>query len=289
MKGGRREMGDDLRSLMAVNRDHWDELVPLHRDSAFYDQEGFLNGRNSVDDIAMGLLGDVTGKRLLHLQCHFGMDTLSLARLGAVVTGVDFSPPAIEAARMLAAELDLDARFVESNIYDLPADHDGRYEIVFTSHGTITWLPDIRGWAAVIARCLEPGGRLVFLDTHPIAWGFKQEDVDDFVFEFGYFNDDRTFAFSSEYSYASDETSPLVRNQETREWHHRLDQIINALVGAGLAVEQLSEYPQIAWRMLPFLEKGDDGWWRIPAGYQQVPLMLSIVAGRPATSTSETT
>jgi len=266
---------------MCLNLAHWNELVPSHRDSAFYDLDSFLKGRNSVDDVAMGLLGTVAGKRLLHLQCHFGMDTLSLAREGAFVTGVDFSPPAIETARSLATEIGVNARFIGSNIYDLPDLHDEQYDIVFTSHGTIIWLPDIEAWARIVAGYLKPGGRLVYLDGHPLAWTFRQEDVTDIEFEFGYFNTGKTFEFSAEYSYASDDSGPQLAHRETREWHHRLDEILNALISAGLQVERVQEYPQAAWRMLPFMERGDDGWWRLPPEFQQPPLMLGIVARQP--------
>lgn len=275
---------DEQRAQMRINLAHWDELVPTHRDSAFYDVDAFLAGRNSVDDVAMALLGEVSGRRLLHLQCHFGMDTLSLAREGAIATGVDFSPAAIETARQLAKESELEARFIEANIYDLPDLHDERYEIVFTSHGTIIWLPDIAGWARIVARFLEPGGRFVFLDGHPFAWILKQEDVDDFEFEFDYFNTGRTFTFASDVSYAGDESSPRLTNRETREWHHQLNVILNALIDAGLQIEQVGEYPQAAWKMLPFMERGDDGWWRLPKAYPQLPLMLGIVARKPETA-----
>jgi SAM-dependent methyltransferase len=269
----------EYRSLMDINRARWNEMVPIHRDSAFYDLDGFRRGRTTVDDVAMGLLGDVAGKTLLHLQCHFGMDTLSLARLGARVTGVDYSDQAIVLARSLAEEIDVEARFIEANIYDVPDVLDEEFEIVFTSHGTITWLPDIEGWARVVAGALRPGGRFVFLDGHPLA-GLNQEKVDGYEFQFSYFSAGQTFAFDEDGTYA-DPTAKLA-NRETREWHHQLDEIVNALIGAGLAIERLGEYPQLAWRMLPFMERGDDGWWRVPPGRPQLPMMLSIVAVKPS-------
>ncbi len=158
--------------------------------SAFYDLNSFLNGRNSVDDAAMGLLGDVPGKRLLHLQCHFEMETLSLASNGAVVTGVDFSPKAIETARSLAAETGLEARFIEVNVYDLPDLLEDKYDIVFTSHGTIIWLPDVE----------------------TSAWTLKKVDVT--ASEFDHFNTGTTFEFSSGYSYARDGSSSPLTNRE---------------------------------------------------------------------------
>lgn len=272
---------DERRKLMEVNRARWNELVPIHRDSSFYDLDSFRAGRNTVDDVSMGLLGDVAGKRLLHLQCHFGMDTLSLARLGAEVTGVDFSPPAIELARSLAAELGLEerARFVEANVYDVPEVLDERFDIVFTSHGTITWLPDIEGWARVIAGALAPGGKFVFVDFHPLCWIFDQSVEDQIAFEFDYFSRGRTFEFDEDGSYV--ETDVRLKNRKSHEWHHQLDDVVNALIAAGLQIERLGEYPFISWRMLSFMERGDDGWWRMPESYPQLPLLLSINARRP--------
>lgn len=267
------------RALMDVNRARWNELVPLHRDSSFYDLDGFRAGRNTIDDVAIGLLGDVSGKRLLHLQCHFGMDTLSLARLGARVTGVDFSTPAVELARSLADELGLEARFIEANLYDVPDILAEKFDIVFTSHGTITWLPDIEGWARVVAGALEPGGKFVFLDSHPLAWVFNQAHPEGIEFEFSYFSAGKTYEFDEDGSYA--DASARLENRKTNEWHHQLDSIINALIGAGLQIEHLGEHPYIAWRLLPFMVRGDDGWWHIPESHPQLPLMLSIVARRP--------
>ncbi len=271
---------EDHRQLMDANREHWSELVPIHRDSEFYDLASFKAGRSTVDELSLQLLGDLEGKSLLHLQCHFGMDTLSLARAGARVTGVDFSHDAIELARELAAELEIEAHFIEANVYDLPDTIDDQFDIVFTSHGTIIWLPDIEEWARIVARALKPGGRFVFLDGHPFAWIFDQSVTDGYAFEFGYFNTGQTFEFDEEGSYA--DLTAQVANRKTNEWHHQLGNILNALIGAGLVIEHVGEYPKLAWKMLPFMEKDADGWWRLPESYLQLPLMLSITARHPA-------
>ena len=267
------------REAMEINRARWDELVPHHRDSEFYDLDSFLAGRQTVDDIVLERLGDVDGKRLLHLQCHFGIDTISLARLGAHVTGVDFSRPAVELAADLAGQVGVDARFIEANIYDLPDILDEQFDLVFTSHGTITWLPDIDGWARVVAQYLNPGGTFVFVDSHPLTWIMKQDNVERIEFEFSYFNHGRTFAFDEDGSYT--DGAEGIQNRDSREWHHRTDDIVNAIVASGLTIERLGEHPVLAWRMLPFMERTDDGLWRIPDDQVQLPLMLSIVARRP--------
>src|SRR5688500_15473841 len=156
-----------MQEHIDTNRAHWDEAVPAHVASEFYDVASFKAGRNTLLPVELAEVGDVAGRTILHLQCHFGMDTLSWARLGAVVTGVDFSAPAIEHARALAAELRIEARFIESNIYELPLKLDERFDIVFASYGVTVWLPDFAAWAKVAAHFVKPGGFLYLLDGHP--------------------------------------------------------------------------------------------------------------------------
>lgn len=260
---------------MSVNQARWDELVPHHARSAFYDVEGFKAGRNTVDSVSLDLLGDVQGKSLLHLQCHFGMDTLSLARLGADVTGVDFSEPAIELARSLADEIGVRARFIQTNLYDLPDVLDEPFDLVFTSHGTIVWLPDIRGWAEIVARYLKPGGRFVFVDGHPFTWMLNQE-VDHLEFEFGYFNQQQAFIFDEGGSYADMEAT--LEHTRSHEWHHGLGDIVNAQIDAGLRIERVDEHPFVAWKMLKMMVEVEGGWWRLPDEYPQLPFTLTIRA-----------
>lgn len=264
------------RDAMDVNRVRWDELAKLHPTTEFYDVEGFRAGRNTVDDISLEALGDVRGKTLLHLQCHFGMDTLSLARLGAVVTGVDFSSQAVEQARELADEAGLEARFIQANIYDLPDMLDEQFDIVFTSHGVLTWLPDIAGWGQVVGTFVKLGGRFFILEGHPIAWIFDQANQHEFGFEYGYFGQEQTHTFTEQGTYA--DMDAILENVTTHEWHHRFDQILNALIDGGLRIQRVGEYPFVAWQMLPFMEEDEHGWWRIPPSMTQVPLMFSIAA-----------
>jgi len=156
-----------LADYYDTNKARWNELVGLHAKSEEYDLEGFIAGRNSLHRVELDILGDIAGKSLLHLQCHFGLDTLSWARLGAKVTGVDFSESAIELARQIAARIGVDAEFICSNVYDLPEVHEGEYDIVFTSVGVLCWLQDIRGWGRIIARYLKPGGVFLLVESHP--------------------------------------------------------------------------------------------------------------------------
>ena len=158
------------QTFFESNRESWNKRTAVHKDSAFYDLDAFKKGRSSLNAIELEGLGDVSGRSLLHLQCHFGMDTLSWQRLGAQCVGVDLSDEAIKLAREINTELGLDARFVCCNVYDLPEHLDGSFDIVFTSYGTIGWLPDLDKWAAVVARYLTPGGVFYIADFHPVLW-----------------------------------------------------------------------------------------------------------------------
>ena len=168
----------DLEASFASNQRLWDAWTKVHAEGQFYDVAGFRQGGLRVRPYEIAALGDVTGKSLLHLQCHFGLDTLSWARLGARVTGVDFSPAAIRLARELAADIGIpEARFVESNVYQLPVRLGDEFDIVYTSRGVLGWLPDIRGWARVVARFVKPGGRFYISEIHPVLQVFENEGV----------------------------------------------------------------------------------------------------------------
>lgn len=228
--------------------------------------------------IEVGELGDVSGKSLLHLQCHFGLDTMSWARRGASVTGVDFSPEAIRLARLLAAELNLDAKFVESNIYDLPNAIDEKFDVVFTSYGVLGWLPDINGWAEVVSQFLKPGGTFYIVEFHPFANVFDDnKDVTDLRVHYSYFHKDEPMIFEpqGQGSYASG--SAKVTTTEY-SWHHTIGDIVSALVSSGLRIKFLHEFPKTVYKQLPFAEKHDDGFWRLKGHEDDIPLIFSLKA-----------
>ena len=160
---------------LRVNQQLWDEWTRIHETSSFYDLEGFRRGGIRLRPYEVEEIGDVAGRELLHLQCHFGIDTLSWARLGARVTGADFSPAAIVLATRLAGELELDARFVRSDLYDLPNVLEGEFDLVYTSRGVLGWLPDISRWARVVSHFLKPGGTFYITEIHPVAQAFENE------------------------------------------------------------------------------------------------------------------
>jgi SAM-dependent methyltransferase len=267
--------------FVAANRALWDEWTAIHTTSEFYDVDGFKRGGVRLAEHEIAELGDVSGRSLLHLQCHFGLDTLSWARLGADVTGVDFSPRAIEAARALAAELGLPARFVESDVYALPAVLDETFDVVYTSNGVLGWLPDIRRWAEVVARFVRPGGRFYLLEIHPLANAFENEGVEprELRLAYPYWEHVNPLAFETHGSYADE--SAHVESPMEYGWDHGLGEIVTALAEAGLRIETLREYPFLNWKV-DFLVPDGAGRYVLPPGDGELPLMFSILATKPS-------
>lgn len=265
-----------------ANRAHWDEVVAIHAASAFYDVPAFLAGENKLKSIERAEVGDVAGTSLLHLQCHFGLDTLSWARLGARVTGLDFSEPAIATARELAREAAIDdARFVCSNIYDAPEALPGeQFDVVFTSYGALIWLRDLTRWAQIAAGFVRPGGIFYIADFHPFAFTF--DDAPGVVGlrggRYPYFPSAVPERSEGLGTY-TDRSGPLT-NDVTYEYRYTLGGVVTALAAAGLRIEFLHEHPVSCFKMLPFLELDDEGWWRLPSQLGDLPLQFSVRARR---------
>jgi SAM-dependent methyltransferase len=256
-----------------LNRAMWDERVPIHTASDFYDVEGFLAGRSELRDFEREELGDVTGKTLVHLQCHFGLDTLSWAREGARVTGLDFSQPAVEAARDIAARAQIDADFVAADVYDAPEALDGRrFDVVYTGLGALNWLPDLERWAHVVRRLLAPGGRLYLVEFHPFANTLADDEL---TVAYPYFHDE-PLAFDDPGTYA--DASAETSNNRSLEWTHGFAEVITALLGAGLQIALLHEHAHTLFARWPFLERHDDGTYHLPADRPSLPLMYSLLA-----------
>jgi len=266
-----------------ANRALWNAWTRINLRSELYDVEAFATGRGrDLDPIARAGPGDVRGKSLLHLQCHFGMDTIRWAKHGATVTGVDFSEEAVTAARALAARMRAPATFVESDLYDLPANLTGRFDVVFTSHGVLGWLPDLERWAQVIAHFLAPGGVFYIVEAHPLLQIF-----DDRVAEpalrllYPYFHGPEPVREEKAGCYSTPE-APITSVEHV--WLHTVSDLINALVRAGLRITAFDEYPFMGWRFFPWMERGADGWWhlpedaRLPLGRGSLPLMFSLKA-----------
>lgn len=260
----------------------WDVWARHHVVSPFYDVEGFKAGarpgREGLDALETRLVGDVTGKSLLHLQCHFGLDTLSWARRGATVTGVDFSGEAIGAARALAAEVGVPATFIQSDVYELPSVLHGEFDIVFASHGVLCWLPDLDRWAAVAARFLRPGGRFYLIEVHPFPLVFDDQRADrELQVGYPYFHPEGPLRIERRGSYAVPD-APF--DSVMYEWVHPLSDVLGAVVRAGLRLDSFEEYPYLGWAMFPWMVERADGMWELPEGILPLPLMFSLGAGK---------
>jgi ubiquinone/menaquinone biosynthesis C-methylase UbiE len=265
-----------MERFFKTNLKRWNELAKVHFESEYYDLEGFRAGRSSLHSIEFEELGEVSGKSLLHLQCQFGLDALSWARLGAVVTGVDFSDKAIKLAKTLSKQLNIPAKFVCSNIYDLPKVLEGHFDIVFTSYGALCWLPDIEKWAEIVSRYLEKGGTFFIAEFHPFVWVFDWDEQIELKVRHTYFHTGEPYYFEREASYA--DAKAYVENRAYYQWQHSLSDIANALIKAGLRTEEIKEYPYSIDRLFPFMKKCEDGYWRFTNKDYDIPLMFSIKA-----------
>jgi SAM-dependent methyltransferase len=268
----------------ALNRANWDERVPIHLAARIYDDTRLRAGQAKKNAIEEAELGSVDGLRLLHLQCHFGRDSLILAQRGATVVGLDFSPPAIAAARSLAAELGLAdrARFVEADLYDAPnaISEPASFDRVYVTWGAICWLPDIAGWARIVADFLKPGGSLYLAEGHPAALV-----LDDAVpqpdgrpgFFVPYFHSE-PLVLDDPTDYA--DPAARLTNSRTCEWIHPLGSVVSSLIAAGLRLDWLHEHDAITWRMFKCLIEGPDGLFRWP-DKPWLPLSYSLQATKP--------
>jgi SAM-dependent methyltransferase len=253
----------------------WDERVPIHVDGSFYDVDGFRAHPDRIRPFEAEEVGDVTGKDLVHLQCHFGMDALSWTTRGAKVVGLDFSAPAIDAARALAAELELDAEFVVSDVYAAREALGGRaFDVVYTGLGALNWLPDIDAWAAVVASLVRPGGFLYLSEFHPITWSFGYGN--DLRVDHDYFDTD--VFFDDEPGTYADLDAPTVHN-DCYEWQHTLGDVVTAVIDAGLTLEFLHEHPQTYYERWPWLVRTERD-FRFPPDRPGLPLVYSLRARR---------
>ena len=271
------------------NRARWDELVPLHVASEFYDNPALRSGRGRlfhVDQSELPLVAPsgLDGLRILHLQCHFGDDTLTLAQQGAKVVGLDFSKPAVDAARRFAAELGLAerSRFIHSNVYDarrmLPEPES--FDVVYTTWGTIGWLPDVGEWARIIAWFLKPGGRLYFADGHPAALVFDNPPGDGMpVFRYPYWQDGEPDVIDEQGDYTDRDAA--IEHSVTWEWAHPLSEVLTALLDAGLGIDFFHEHYAIPWQMFRQLQPVEPGGWGWP-DKKWLPLGYSLGATKPS-------
>ena len=269
----------------AVNLAQWNERAPAHAASPDYAVERFLAEPDYLSHVVrfdLPLLGDVRGQRGLHLQCHIGTDTVSLARRGARMTGVDFSPAALTEARRLAAGTGADVEFVESDVYHAPA-AVGRddFDLVYTGVGALCWLPDIVGWAQTVAALLRPGGRLFIREGHPVLWALDDERTDgQVVLVYPYHHQRDATVFDEPGTYV--ETEVQFQHNRSHEWNHGLGEIVTALLDAGMQPTGLVEHDSVPWNAMPgqMVAAETDGEWRLADRPERLPHTYTLQAVR---------
>ena len=263
-----------------INRAWWDDRAPAHATSADYAVAALIADPTRLSDVVrfdVPRLGDVTGQRGLHLQCHIGTDTLSLHRRGAVMTGLDFSPESIAIARRIAADADADVNYVLAEVYDAPAAVDGGFDFVFTGIGALCWLPDVGRWAKTVAELLRPGGRLFLREGHPMVLAFDDQRSDEWVLRYAYFERPEPESFDAPGSYA--DTDAEFEHNQGREWSHGIGDVITAVLEAGLELTMFVEHDSVPWEALPErMYKDDDGEWRLIEHPERLPLSYTLQA-----------
>ena len=259
-----------MSNYLEINKKSWNAKVQTHMESDFYFLNEFIDGKNSLPEIDIHLLGDIQGKKILHLQCHFGQDSISMSRMGAQVTGVDFSDIALKNANELAQKVGADTKFVFSDVYELPSVLDEKYDIIYTSYGTIGWLPNLDRWAGVVSHFLKPGGKLIFIDLHPFVWMYNDAFTE---VSYNYFN---TGPIQETYegTYA-DKSADLV--QEYVMWNHPTSEVINALIKACITVERFDEYNYSPWPCFSDLVEFEKGKYRLEKFGDKIPMVFSVV------------
>lgn len=260
-----------MENYLEINKNSWNAKVEPHLKSNFYFVNEFLEGRTSLNSIELELLGDVKDKTILHLQCHFGQDSISLSRMGAKVTGVDLSDKAIDAAKELAQKAGTNTQFICTDVYNLPNVLDQKFDIVFTSYGTIGWLPDLEKWAKIINHFLKPEGKFIMAEFHPVVWMFD----DDFEgIKYNYFNEN-PIAETYEGTYAN-QNADLV--QDYVMWNHSLAEVINNLLQNNIHIEKFKEFDWSPYPCFKHVNEFEKGKWRIPQFGNKIPLVYAIKA-----------
>jgi SAM-dependent methyltransferase len=274
-----------MTDSLGVNRRAWDERAPVHAASADYGFDEFIREPEHLSGVVrfdVPLLGDIRGQRGVHLQCHIGTDTVSLARLGARMTGLDFSSASIEQARHLAESCGTAVDFVEAEVYQAPEVlAAGSFDLVYTGIGALCWLPSIARWAEVVARLLAPGGRLFLREGHPMLWAVDEAvSTERLVIGYPYFETAEPIVFDEPGTYV--ETDAVLEHTVSHSWNHGLGEIVSALLANGLAITGLVEHRSLPWNPLPEgqMAKDDDGEWHLVSHPERLPLTYTLQAVR---------
>ena len=276
-----------MADYLDVNRANWDDRAPAHAASADYDVRRFVDDPAHLSHVVrfdLPLLGDVTGRTGVHLQCHIGTDTVSLARLGATMTGVDFSPRSLEQARRLAEQSGTPVEFVQSEVYGAVEALSGRtFDLVYTGVGALCWLPSMSRWAQTVAGLLKPGGRLFIREGHPVLWSLEQDRTDDLlVLEFPYFEQPEPQIWDEGGTYV--ETDAEFTHNVTHEWNHGIGEIVTALLDHGMTITGLVEHRTVPWEGLPgkMRRVGELGEWTLAENPERLPHSYTLQAVRGA-------
>lgn len=271
------------RPYAEENRAYWNEVTPSHVNSEFYGVEEFLNGQEILLQHELDALGDVKGKQLIHLQCHFGMDTLAWARRGAEVTGVDISDDSIHAARELAQRAKLDARFERIDILDLPGPLQGQqWDIVYTGRGALCWLSDLDRWAKIVADLLVDGGMIYLMDTHPFLYLVNEDgSAPPLIVNGGYFHEEKPL--SDEPGGYTDYAGDYKPKNRSYEWMWSIADMVGSLLRAGLVIESLDELDGLFFKGFDGMERCEDGYWRFEDKTVRVPMTVALTAVKPGT------
>ncbi|MFY0643618.1 MAG: class I SAM-dependent methyltransferase [Bacteroidia bacterium] len=264
-------MNPENKDYLTINQELWDKKTKAHVQSDFYNLQDILDGESSLIGPDASLLNDLEGKDLIHLQCHFGLDSLSLARKGAKVLGLDFSSEAIKQARALYKDIDVELNFVVSDVYSATENTDKKFDVVYTSYGTIGWLPDVNKWAKTIANLLKDGGKLIFAEFHPVVWMF--DDAFSKI-EYSYFNKE-DITIVSEGTYADKNASI---NSPEISWNHPLDEVFQALMDNGLHISSFKEYDYSPYACFDPIVKVAENRFQIKGMEGKIPMMYTIVA-----------
>lgn len=262
-----------MENYLDINRKLWNAKVDSHLKSDFYFVDEFLKGKTSLNSIEIELLGDISGKEILHLQCHFGQDSISLSRLGAKVTGVDLSDYSIKAAENLNKECGTDANFIATDIYTLPNVLDQKFDIVYTTYGTIGWLPDLEKWAKVILNFLKPGGQLIFVEFHPFIWMYNEDFTE---IKYNYFQDEPIIE-TSQGTYADQSANITL---EEISWNHELSAVVQSLINENLVIKNFQEYNFSPYSCFKNMRETEKGKFHIPHFGDKIPYVYSLVAVR---------
>lgn len=262
---------ENYNQYFDANKELWNQRTVIHKNSSFYNLAGFKAGENVLTPIELKEVGDVKGKTMLHLQCHFGMDSLNWSRLGADVRGVDLSDEAIKEAKKLNDELKMNAKFICCNVYDLKEQLDEKFDIVFTSYGTIGWLPDLDKWAAIISHYLKPGALFYIAEFHPVVWMF-----DDEFTHIQYYYENRELIVTENYGTYTDRKADIKGKEYS--WNHSISEVLNALINAGLKIELFNEHMYSPYSNFTNSVETEEGKWHIKGMEGKIPMVYSVRA-----------